>query len=181
MVRAVAIGWTLHRQGRGYLESGYYREIDAPLDSCWILDTMIGDGGRTIGFVHLTRPRSARPFTVADVQRLDRLRPWLAHAFRGSASGDVHLEDQAPLGMAGPTVMSGQLIVTADARLAHQTVGLEHLLRIFAGEPDNYTRHVPVSDKLPAPVLKLIRQITGAAVQHAAAHVDFDRLWRCHA
>jgi len=174
MVRAVAIGWTLHRQGRSYLESGYYREIDAPLDSCWILDTMIGDGGRTIGFVHLTRPRSARPFTVADVQRLDRLRPWLAHAFRGSASGDVHLEDQAPLGMAGPTVMSGQLIVTADARLAHQTVGLEHLLRIFAGEPDNYTRHVPVSDKLPAPVLKLIRQITGAAVQHAAAHVDFD-------
>ena len=29
--RAVAIGWTLHRQGGGYLESGYYREVEAPL------------------------------------------------------------------------------------------------------------------------------------------------------
>ena len=25
--RAVAIGWTLHMQGRGWLESGWYREI----------------------------------------------------------------------------------------------------------------------------------------------------------
>jgi len=31
------------------------------------------------------------------------------------------------------------------------------------GEPHNYTRYVPVSDSLPAPVLKLIRQIIGAA------------------
>jgi hypothetical protein len=31
--RAVGIGWTLHRQGGDYLESRYYREIEAPLDS----------------------------------------------------------------------------------------------------------------------------------------------------
>jgi DNA-binding CsgD family transcriptional regulator len=31
------------------------------------------------------------------------------------------------------------------------------------GEPANYMRHVPARDKLPAPVLKLIRQITDAA------------------
>src|ERR1700736_1160403 len=30
-VRAVAIGWTLHRQGGGYLESAHYRELEAPL------------------------------------------------------------------------------------------------------------------------------------------------------
>ncbi len=58
--RAVAIGWTLHRQGGGYLETGYYQEIEAPFDSSWILDAMIGDGGRTIAFVDLLRPRSAR-------------------------------------------------------------------------------------------------------------------------
>ena len=76
-VRAVAIGWAVPRQGGDYLQSGYYREIEAPLDSCWFLDAMIGDGGRTIGFVHLMRPRRARPFTADDVRRLDRLRPWL--------------------------------------------------------------------------------------------------------
>jgi hypothetical protein len=82
LFRAVGIGGTLHRQGRAYLETRYYRELEAPLDSCWMLAAFIGDGGRSIAFVHLTRPRSARPFTVDDVQRLDRLRPWLAHAFR---------------------------------------------------------------------------------------------------
>ncbi len=60
-------------------------------------------------------------------------------------------------------MLSGQAIVTPDARLLHQTAGLEHLLRILAGEPRNYTRYVPAHDRLPAPVLKLLRQITGAA------------------
>jgi hypothetical protein len=161
--RAVGIGWSLHRQGGAYLESGYYRELEAPLDSCWILDAMIGDGGQTIGYVHLTRPRSARPFTVVDVQRLDRLRPWIAHAFRRALSGIVHEEYQAPLAMAG-AVLSGQLIVTPDARLVHQTAGLENLLIILTGERGDFTRYVPVRDRLPSPVLKLIRQITGAAI-----------------
>jgi DNA-binding CsgD family transcriptional regulator len=163
LFRATGIGWTLHLQGRGWLESGWYREIEAPLDSCWWLDAMIGDGGQTIAAVHLTRPRSARRFTVDDLQRLDRLRPWLAHAFRRPASGDAHQQDQAPISPAGPTLLSGQMIVTVDARLLHQTTGVEHLLLILAGEPGNYTRYVPVSDKLPPPVLKLLRQITGAA------------------
>jgi hypothetical protein len=162
-VRAVGIGWTLHRQGGAYLESAYYRELEAPLDSCWILDAMIGNGGRTIGYVHLTRPRSARPFQVDDVQRLDRLRPWLAHAFRRSPSGNAGDEDEALLSATGAPVRSGQVLVTSGARLLHQTTGVEHLLRILAGDPGNYTRYVPVSDGLPAPVLKLIRQITGAA------------------
>jgi hypothetical protein len=162
-VRAVAIGWALHRQGGDYLESGYYREIEAPLDSCWVLDAMIGDDGRTIGFVSLTRPRGARPFTVDDVQRLDGLRPWLAHAFRRPLSGTAHQDNQAQLGMAGPTVLSGQLTVTPDARIVFQTRGLELLLRILAGEPTNYTRYVAVSNRLPPPIMTLLRQIAGAA------------------
>jgi DNA-binding CsgD family transcriptional regulator len=124
---------------------------------------MIGDGGRTIGFVFLTRPRSARPFTVDDVQRLDRLRPWFAHAFRQPASGDPRQKDQAPIVTAGPTVLSGQMILTPDARIVFQTRGLEFPLRILEGAPANFTRYGPVRDKLPAPVLKLLRQITGAA------------------
>jgi hypothetical protein len=37
------------------------------------------------------------------------------------------------------------------------------LLRILEGAPAIHKRHVPVRDELPAPVLKLLRQITGAA------------------
>jgi DNA-binding CsgD family transcriptional regulator len=60
-------------------------------------------------------------------------------------------------------VLSSQLIATADGRLVHQTTGLEHLLGILTGEPGNYTRYVPARDKLPAPVLQLLRRIADAA------------------
>ncbi|MGH6937268.1 MAG: helix-turn-helix transcriptional regulator [Methylocella sp.] len=161
--RAVAIGWSLHKQGDGYLQSGYYREIEAPLDSCWLLSAMIGDGGGSNSFLSLSRPRSARRFTVDDVQLLDRLRPWLAHAFRRSPSGDSRQENEAPIATSGATVLSGQAVLTSEGRIVYQTSGVELLLRILAGEPSNYTRYVPISDRLPASVLKLLRQITGAA------------------
>ena len=119
------------------MESGWYRELEAPLDSCWLLDAMIGDAGRTFAFAHLmlTRPRGARRFRVDDVQRLDRLRPWLAHALRPQASGDARPEDQDLLGAAGAPVRSGEMILTPDAKVVCQTPGLEQLLRILAGEP----------------------------------------------
>jgi hypothetical protein len=41
--RAAGIGWTLHLQGRDWLDTGWYREVEAPLDSCWILDAVIAD------------------------------------------------------------------------------------------------------------------------------------------
>jgi DNA-binding CsgD family transcriptional regulator len=163
-VRAVALGWALHRQGGSYLQSGYYREIEAPLDSCWLLDAMIGDGGQTIGFVSLTRPRIARRFTADDLQLFDRLRPWLAHAFRRSPPGDSREEDGAPIATAGAIILSGQVVLTSEGRIVYQTSGVELLLRILTREPSNYTRYVPASDRLPASVLKLLQQITGAAI-----------------
>jgi hypothetical protein len=59
-------------------------------------------------------------------------------------------------------VRSGQLILTADAKLIFQTPGIEFLLHNITGESASYTRFVPARDSLPPPVLKLIRQITGA-------------------
>jgi hypothetical protein len=159
--RAVGIGWSLHRQGGDYLESSFYWDFVAPLDACWILDAMIGDGGRTIGFVHLARPRSARPFNVDDVQRLDPLRPWIAHALRPQTSDDLGLG--APTAMAGAPARSGQMILTADARLVVQTPSLEFLLTILAGESVNYLRPQPRRDRLPAPILELLRRIPGSA------------------
>jgi len=138
--RAVGIGWALHRQGGSYLESAYYREVEAPLDSCWVLDAMFGDRGRTFAGVNLTRPRSARRFTGDDVKRLDCLRPWLAHAFRPRGSGDARPHDQNLLGVAGTPARSEQLILTADAKVSFQTPGVEFLFRVIEGEPSNCTR-----------------------------------------
>ncbi|MCI0601060.1 MAG: hypothetical protein L0Y50_11775 [Beijerinckiaceae bacterium] len=159
---ANAIGWTLHLQGRGWTNSNWYRDVEAPLDSCWILDAMIGDSRKTLAWINLTRPRSARPYTVDDVQRFDRLRPWLAHAFRQHPPGDAQ-EDQVLAGVAGAPVLSGQIILTSDSRIIFQTPAVEHLLMALEGGPGNFTRHLPARDRLPAPVLKLLKRIVGAA------------------
>ncbi len=125
--KAVGIGWALHRQGPGWLDSDWYREVEAPVDSCWWLEAMIGDGARTIASVHLTRPRSARPFTADDVQKLDPLRRWLAHAFRRSIP-ESGPQDLVRASVTGKPVLSGQMILTADARIIYATRGTEHLL-----------------------------------------------------
>jgi hypothetical protein len=182
LVRNVAIGWTLHRQNREYLDSGYYREIESPFDCCWLLDAMIGYSGRTIGFVHPTRPRHARPFTSDDVQRLDRLRPWIAHAFRQPATDNAWQEDEAFTNTSGRIVRMGQLIVTPDARLLHQTAGVEFLLRILGGEPTVSMRNVPMparagTRKEASPADHRCREWN---VQHATSRADFDRLWYCN-
>ncbi len=163
--RAKAIGWTLPLQGKDWLDSGWYREIEAPLDSCWILDAMIGDTGQSFSLAHLmlTRPRGSRPFTLDDIQRLDRLRPWLAHALRPRALAKALTEDHDHVGMAGAPVLSGQIILTSDAKVMFQTAGLEHLFRILGGERANYMQQVPLRDRLPEPVLKLLHCIRGAA------------------
>jgi hypothetical protein len=156
--RAAGIGWTLHLQNRGWLDSPWCCEIEAPLDSCWLLDSMLADGGRTVGFVHLARPRSARPFTVEDVQRLDRLRPWLAHALHRRGFDERH-ENQGAAGSAGAPVMSGQILISCDKNIVFQTRGVEFLLRVLAGEPASYTRRMPARESLPAPILKLLQCI----------------------
>jgi DNA-binding CsgD family transcriptional regulator len=162
-VRAVGIGWTLPLQGRGWLELSWYKEIEAPLDVCWILDAMIGDCGRTIALAHLLRPRCARPFRVDDVNRLDQLRPWLAHAFRQQTASELEPEDPTLLGAAGALARSGQMILKADTTLVFQTASVEFLLRILAGEPSNYLRPLRRRSTLPAQILKLLQRLIGAA------------------
>jgi hypothetical protein len=161
--RAGGIGWTLHLQGRGWRDSGWYRDVEAPLDSCWILDATFVDAGRTIAGTHLTRPRSARPFTVDDVHRLDRLRPWLAHAFRRHQTGGMRLEYRDLIGTVGAPVLSGQIILTHDTKIVFQTPSVEALLRIIEGWSADLTRCIPARDRLPAPILSLVKLLNGSA------------------
>jgi DNA-binding CsgD family transcriptional regulator len=163
VLRKGGSGWALDRQGGGYLESPHFREIEAPLDACWFLDSLVSDGGRVIGWVHLTRPRSARPFTKDDVQVLNRLRPWLAHAFRRPNSGPGRNDDVTSSSAAGTSLLSGQVILTANEKPIFQTTSIEPLFKILAGETGNYTRDMPIRAKMPPPVLQLVRQIVGAA------------------
>jgi DNA-binding CsgD family transcriptional regulator len=159
----VGIGWSLHRQGRGWLDTAYYHEVEAPLDSCWVLDAMIGDNGRTIAGLHLTRPRSARPFQVGDVQILDRLRPWLAHGLRKSRPRHVEVEKQMGWSSTGLPVRSGQMILDHDENVVFQSPGLELLLRTLAGERADYLRRLPSRENLPPAIRTLVRQLVRAA------------------
>lgn len=161
--QAHGIGWTLPMQGRGWQESSWYRDIEACLDSCWLLDAMIGEDGPSSAVLVLTRPRTARPFVVEDVQCLDRLRPWLAHALRRPAARLPNWHGETPDGRAGAPVRSGQIVLTSDSRMVYQTAGLEFLIRALAGEPSNYMRYVPAGDRLPAPISKLLARLAGAA------------------
>lgn len=66
--------------------------------------------------------------------------------------------------MAGAPVLSGEMTLTPDARIVHQTPGLEFLLRrVLEDAPLNHTRHAPARDSLPPAILKLLRCIGGAA------------------
>jgi DNA-binding CsgD family transcriptional regulator len=99
---------------------------------------------------------------VDDVQRLDRLRPWLAHAFRRHQTGGMRLEDRDLMGTAGAPVLSGQIILTADTKILFQTPSVEALLRIIEGGSADLTRYIPVRDRLPGPILKLLKRLNGA-------------------
>lgn len=160
--KAVGIGFALHRQGRGWLESDWYREIEAPVDSCWWIEAMIGDSAQTFATVHLTRPRRARPFTADDVQKLDRLRPWLAHAFRRSLSNRATQEGEFARA-AGRPLLNGQIILASDATVVLQTKEIPLLLAYLdaRGIEERFNRFSGAY--LPSPVLKLVQRLIGAA------------------
>lgn len=162
--RAVGIGWTLHMQGRGWRESRWYREIEAPLDSCWVLDAMIGEAGHTYAIVGVTRPHSAHPFTSSDVERLDRLRPWLAHALRRLPQTNMRSRAPDTTAAVGSPVACGEMVLAPDGKILFQTCGLDYLLwRVLEGERGNHTHHVPSHDRLPPQVQRLIGHLVGSA------------------
>jgi hypothetical protein len=100
--RAVGIGWLLHLQGRGWLESRHYREIEAPLDSCWISDAMLADGGRSLAAVNLTRRAAHAP-----------LRWTMFSALTGCGPGSR-------------THSGGLILVVRARRMRHQSARQEH-------------------------------------------------------
>jgi hypothetical protein len=116
---------------------------------------MIDEGGRTYAALGLTRPRGAPPFKADEVKRLHLLRPWLATALRPASQGPAAEGNEERPGIAGPSVWSGQLIVTAGGDIVHQTRTAEHLLVTLEGGR-------PPGPALPTPIKKLVERTAGA-------------------
>jgi hypothetical protein len=152
--QAEGIGWILNPAGRGCLDSPSHCEIEAPLNPRWALNAMIGEGGRTYAALRLIRPHDARPFKADDVKRLHLLRPGLAHALRPASAVAAEGGEERP-GVAGPSVLSGQLIVTAGGDVVHQTQTAEHLLVTLEGCGQR-------GPALPPPIKRLVDRIVGA-------------------
>ena len=159
---ATGIGWTLHLQGPGYLESAYYRETEALLDACWVLDAMIGDEGRTIAGMQLTRPRSPRPFTTGDMLRLDRLRPWLAYALRKHRATPSTTESSF---LSKARVLHGQMILTPNAKLLFQSIEMDVFRQSLDGivynslDRGNARFRWTTPREIPLPVQKLVMRL----------------------
>src|SRR5579884_3459386 len=90
-------------------------------------------------------------------------RRWIAHALRPSPAGSAALDGHSLAGFAGVPALSGQMIFTPGGKCLYQTSAAELLLTILAGERLDYQRPTPRREALPAPVLKVLTCILGAA------------------
>ncbi len=164
--RAAGIGWTLPKQNADYLQTGYYSEIERPLDSCWLLDAMVHDGTRSIVGLILSRPRGAKPFRSDDVVLLDRVRPWIAHAFRERATPR---EEHLSLLPARP-LSKGTLLASAAGQVLFRSDACPQLFMMLNGTLSEIGKHLG-SDKVETPtaVLRVIRELVRAASGHTAS------------
>jgi DNA-binding CsgD family transcriptional regulator len=166
---AVGIGWTLHMQGRGWHDTPWYKELELPLDSCWILDAMVGEAGRTNAIVSLTRPRRMKPFDADHVKKLDRIRPWLAHALRRPSEPDPNLAETACY-TAGAPFATGEIVLAHDGTILYQTCGVDYLLwSVIEGKTGNSSSLVTASEKIGGTVRVLINRLTGSSRGFEAA------------
>jgi DNA-binding CsgD family transcriptional regulator len=157
--RAAGVGWTLHRQNADYLHTGYYSEIERPVDACWLLDAFAHDGTRSIVGLTLSRPRTAKPFRSDDVVLLDSLRPWIAHACRERiAVDDVSVEQVA----AGP-LHKASVVFDASGQVLFRTAGATQLFMMLTGVLEHIERNHGRSDiETPAIVHRVVRDLVGA-------------------
>lgn len=162
--RAAGVGWTLHRQNGEYLHTGYYDEIERPLDSCWLLDGFAHDGTRSIVGLTLTRPRSSKPFRSEDVVLLDALRPWIAHAFRERVAGAPLRENGSSEQTTLSPLHKATVVADANGRVLFRSAGAGQLFMILSGAMEqverNYGAPILVT---PIAVRRVVRELVCAA------------------
>lgn len=160
--RAAGVGWTLPRQNADYFHTGYYAEIERPVDGCWILDGFGHDGRRSIAGLQLSRPRSAKPFRNDDVALLESITPWFAHAFRDRVAGD-RAEDTADL-FAANALQKATVILDADGHVLCRTAGIPQMFMMLNGSAEEIKAAAGTrADGLPTIVQRVVRALKGTA------------------
>jgi DNA-binding CsgD family transcriptional regulator len=160
-----AVGMTLPAQNGTYLRSACYWDLERELDSCWLLDAMIqDDGGQTMAGLMMTRPRSAKPFNEDEATRLDRLRPWIAHALRERhACASDYADPTEPVYAAAGSIKA-MAIVDGAGRIIYGSRGTNYLMYLCAGlTNDTNTLTSPRIRTAPAAVLAVIRRLQTTA------------------
>jgi DNA-binding CsgD family transcriptional regulator len=165
--RAAGIGWTLHKQNAEYLNTAYYHEIERAVDACWLLDAIVHDGTRSRVSLILTRPRAAKPFRSEDVVVLDRLRPWIAHAFREQITA---ARDDQDHWMAGSALHKATMIATAAGEILFRSAESEQILMMLNGTSLDSRKHsAKYVPRTPAVVRDVIDKLVRAATGHVAS------------
>jgi DNA-binding CsgD family transcriptional regulator len=160
-----AVGMTLPAQDGAYLRSSWYRDLERELDACWLLDAMIQkDGGRTMVGLIMTRPRSAKPFSEDDATRLDRLRPWIAHALRERHACASKGPNATEHSYAAAGLIKATAIVDVAGRIIYGSRGTNYLMYLCAGlTNDTIGLTAPRVRTAPSSVLAVIRRLRTAA------------------
>jgi DNA-binding CsgD family transcriptional regulator len=160
---ACAVGLTLSAQNGAYLQSAYYREFERELDSCWLLDAIIR-GEESMAGVTMTRPRSAKPFSEDDAARLDRLRPWIAHALRERHACANEDTDAGEPAYATAASIRAVAIVDRAGKIVCGTRGTNYLMYLCAGlANDTKVLAAPRARIAPPSVLKVVRRLQATA------------------
>lgn len=175
-MRASGIGWTLHKQNADYLRSAYYNEFEREVDACWLLDAMVHDGTRSILGLMLSRPRSAKPFRDEDVLLLDRVRPWIAHAFR--ERGDVGDDrDHAP-GLS--PLHKAMVVANAAGEVLFRSAESEQLFMMLNGTSLQVGKHSGAyAPETPSAVRRVVHDLIEGATSHTGAppRVSIETAW----
>ena len=165
--RAAGIGWTLQKQNADYLQSAYYHEIERVVDACWLLDAIVHDGTRSIVSLMLTRPRAAKPFRSEDVVLLDRVRPWIAHAFRDRRARAPRDQEHS---MAGEALHKATVIASAAGTILFRSAESEQLFMMLNGVSEKLGKHSGAyHSETPITVRKVIRDLVTAATGHGTS------------
>jgi DNA-binding CsgD family transcriptional regulator len=111
--RRRAVG-TLIEGGDALVNGGTYQHLFQRNGIHHVLDVAIRDQGGPLGILGIFREKKARRFDARDVQSLERLYPWLVHAFAAHRATVRGGRDEAACGLLAYDEVDSAMIVAND-------------------------------------------------------------------
>jgi DNA-binding CsgD family transcriptional regulator len=152
-----------------YFNGTYHNEIERPVGGHYFLDMAVADDGGNLAAIILTREAHAKPYTRHELDTLDNLIPYVAHAIRGSPprpnDNNGLGEGRSDLALLVADVDGGLLYATAKAQ---QWLSMAFFASARAGEISR-----KLSAELPMPVKSLCQSLSALTAGHAAPTPSF--------